>query len=225
GEARAEYYSDLIGAVVALHDPRNLPLLVQVSTEPDTQFNQELAAFGRSALPAVFENLGRLSQVRLSGSRLAIYEPQRAMGDILTKMMKLDQQKELKPPLTPSDYATIRQILRPLLASPNNSVRLYAAIALARAGDVRDSARFRETFMRFLEDPIPGARTIGLERMMSMTDVRSIPLAKVRELATSDPYHYRRGVLGDGPVVYPVREAARKVIKKFSEPSSPLAPE
>lgn len=223
GEWWAEYYASLVDAVARLRDPAATATLVAAADGPGSRLNEQIASLGPAVVGVIRSRLRWLSSVRVRepGFDGAQHDAELGMLDILTKMMTLDEQKQLKPPLTPSNYARIRHMLRPLLQRPDRWVRLYAAVALDRAGDERDTPQFRAAFLRFLNDPIPGARTQGLERMMSMKDIRSIPLAKVRELAASDPYHYRMGVLGNGPVVYPVREAALKVLEKFSKPPSP----
>jgi hypothetical protein len=226
GEGYAEYFGGLGELVMRIGGERALSLLIASPSQPLADSNREIAAYGAQALPMV---LGRLQQLRT----LVIdtpnyhgpdYEDQMAMADILTDMIQLDQQEKLKHALTPSDYDNIRQMLRPLLASNDDYVRLYAALGLIRAGDRTEASAVRSVFLRFLDSPIPGRRSEGLTRIASsVDDARFVPLAKVKELAASDPYHYRQGVLGNGPVVYPVRDAARKVLKKFAAPSGPTA--
>jgi hypothetical protein len=218
GEGFAEYYADLLGAVLRLRDPRSLPVVIQAAAQPSS-VDLDIAQYGPRVIQLVSSNLQYLEQFRSPGSlsRGVAHQSQQAMADILTDIMKLDQQKKLKPPLTPSDYAEIRQMLRPLMASHDDYVRLYAARGLIQLGDYEDVAPIRGTLLHFLRSSIPGDRSAGLDWIISNIDKPAlVPLSKVKELAESDPYYYREGVLGHGPVVYPVRQRAQKVLKKFS---------
>lgn len=226
GEWKAEYLSYLYGLVLGLQDPKTLPLLLYATSNP-SDVDRELARYGRQGIGAVVECLDRFSRLRVlaDGKPQPPYFSQMAMADILTDMMELNQRKELKPPLAPSDYDSIRQALRPLMTSSDPNVRLYAARGLIQAGDHPGAAPIRDTLLGFLRSPVPGMRRAGLEWIgTNLDNANYVPMAKVKELASSDPYYYRQGVLGKGPVVYPVREAAQKVLRKLGKGSGQTIP-
>jgi hypothetical protein len=225
GEAVAEYYAALLGLVLKLHDPSALPVLVAADPQP-SEVDLEIARYGRKALGPVLANLDRLSRIKflMDHTPEPPFENQMAMADTLTQTIKFDEQSKLHPPLTPSDYTRIRAALRRLLESRNDYVRLYASLGLARAHDEREAPVIQQVFAGFLSSSLPGKRSDGLDKIASgVDDPRFVPMAKVRELAASDPHHYKQGTLGTGPVVYPVRDAARKVLNKFSKRSAPSA--
>jgi hypothetical protein len=221
GEAQAEYYAKLLGLVLNLHDIRALPVMVSTAAQP-SDVDLRLAHYGAAVIPIVRSRLEYLR--RGLGTRpsdpLMFYLSESAMAEILTEVVKLDKEKKLRPPLGPSDYSSVIKALRPLIDSHNGDVRLYAARGLIQAGDTRDVAPIRNTLLDLLHSPIPGIRRQALEWIAANLDNADyVPMAKVRELASSDPAHYRQGVLGKGPVVYPVREAARVVLRKFGNES------
>lgn len=219
GEAWGEYYAGLLGLVLEFHDPASLPVLVSAAWQP-SDVDSQLARYGPPLIPIVVSRLSYLQQfhVRLSGhSDLVARIAQTAMADILTDMMSLDREKKLKTPLSPSDYTEIRRALRPLLDSANNYVRLYAAIALAKASDDQNASRIKQVFEGFFAASIPGERSIALDKILaSVSAARFVPLGKVEELARSDPYHYLKSTPSGKETVYPVRQRALQVLAKFN---------
>ncbi|GEM_PF-5406265 len=225
-EGYAEYLGYLGSLVMEVGGDRALKLLIESPSQPMADSNRQLAAYGARVLPLVLQRLSQLRTFRINapGYHGADVESQMAMADILAQMIKLDEQHKLHPSLTPSDCTRITEALRPLLGSKNDYVRLDAALGLIQTHDNGDAAAIRSIFLHFLSARIPGERSEALDKIASsVDDPRFVPLPKVRELAASDLYHYKQGTLGTGPVVYPVRDAARKVLNKFSKRSAPSA--
>ncbi|MGH9397364.1 MAG: hypothetical protein ACRD18_11015 [Terriglobia bacterium] len=221
GEGWGEYYANLLGLVLKLREPASLPVLVSAAWQPSS-IDIELATYGAPLIPVVLSRLSYLQRfaARLPGySDLVAYIAQEAMADILTHMMILDKQRKIEQPLSPADYDKIRQALRPLLKSANDWVRLYASIGLIQAKDSRDTVRIRQAFATFLSAPIPGQRSIGLDRIAADVDeAEFIPMEKVKELAQADPYYYmQKTPAGKSVRVYPVRQSALRVLSKFQK--------
>lgn len=220
GEAFAEYFGYLGSLVLQVDGDRGLKLLVDTPSEPMADSNKVLAGYGERILPLVLDRLKQLATVRFhtAGYNGPDYHSQAAVADILGNMVPLDRQGRLDPRLTPADYAQIRGALRPLLESPNDYVRLYAGLGLARIGDDRDAGAVREALSRFLSTSIPGQRSLGLEKIAGVVEkAEFVPVEKVKQLARSDPYHYqRKGPHGRAVTTYPVRERATELLRKLS---------